>query len=165
VLDAELGNLSANLLSGVVTSTLTQMLVQRETEKADIEVRLARTAPVVPVAQVLPHPDLVRRFTQKVGALRETLYDEAIRTEAAHLMDRLIESVTIYPHGGDVPEAEVVANVADLAAWATNDNAALRGGVMSSMALVAGAEFHRCRTRFRLNDHTILSPATCRPDR
>jgi hypothetical protein len=74
----------------------------------------------------LPHPELAQQYTQKIGALRETLNDESIRTEAAELMDRLIESVTIYPDGADGPEAEVVSNVADLAAWATNDSAALR---------------------------------------
>ena len=80
--------------------------------------------------------------------MRETLNDEAIRTEASELMDRLIESVMIYPDGADGPEAEVVANVADLAAWALNDNAAPWGGVCSSMAVVAGVGFEP--TTFRL---------------
>jgi site-specific DNA recombinase len=148
VLDAEIGNLSANLLRGVVSSTLAQMLGQREAEKTDIEIRLARTALDAPTAQILPHPELVRRFTQKVGVLRDTLDEETIRTEASELMDRLIESVTIYPDGVDGPEAEMVANVADSAVWATNDNAALRGGAMSSMAVVAGVGFEP--TTFRL---------------
>ncbi len=61
------------------------------------------------------------------------------------MIDKLIESVTIYPDGANGPEAEVVANVSELAAFALNDNAAPgRGGVMSatsSMVLVAGAGF------------------------
>ena len=148
VLDTEITNLSANMLNGVISSTLARMLAERETEKANIEARLAQAAPSRPAAQVLPHPELVRQFAQKVSALRETLSDEAVRTEAAELMDNLIESVTIYPDAANGPEAEVVANVADLAAWALNDNAALRGGVSSSIPVVAGVGFEP--TTFRL---------------
>jgi hypothetical protein len=57
----------------------------------------------------------------------------------------LIESVTIYPNGehGPEAEAEVVAKVSDLLAFATNDNAAREGGVMSSsVELVAGTCSH-----------------------
>ena len=39
------------------------------------------------------------------------------------------------------PAAEVVASVASLAAYATNDNAALGGGVSGFIAVVAGAGF------------------------
>ena len=67
--------------------------------------------------------------------------DDAVRTAAAELIDKLIESVTIYPDGANGPEAEVVANVSELAAFALNDNAAPRGGVSRSMAVVAGAGF------------------------
>ena len=57
-------------------------------------------------------------------------------------MSTLIESVTIYPDGEHGPEAEVVAKVSALLAWATNDNAAREGGVMSSSAMVvAGTGF------------------------
>ena len=67
--------------------------------------------------------------------------DDAVRTAAAELIDKLIESVTIYPDGANGPEAEVVANVSELAAFALNDNAAPWGGVSRSMAVVAGAGF------------------------
>ncbi len=70
-------------------------------------------------------------------------------------MDQLIESVTIYPDGARGPEAQIVSNVTDLAAFALNDNAAPWGGVCSSMPWVAGAEFHRCRTRFPLNGYVL----------
>lgn len=65
-------------------------------------------------------------------------------------MDQLIESVTIYPDGANGPEAEVVARVADLAAYATNDNAAPKGGVASSITVVAGARTGRCTTSFAI---------------
>jgi site-specific DNA recombinase len=90
----------------------------------------------------------VRRFTQKIGALRETLNHESIRTEASELLGQLVESVTIYPDSADGPEAEMAADVADLAALATNDNAALKGGVCSSTSVVAGVGFEP--TTFRL---------------
>ena len=44
------------------------------------------------------------------GASRATL-DEAIRTEAAALVDRLIKSVTTFPDAPDRPE--VMGNIAD----------------------------------------------------
>ena len=57
------------------------------------------------IAQIVPHPVLAQKF----GELRETLNDYAVRTEAAELIDKLIESVTIYPDCARSPEAEVVA--------------------------------------------------------
>ena len=56
-------------------------------------------------------------------------------------MSTLIESVTICPEGPHGPEAEVFAKVSNLMAFATNDNAAPKGGVSSSIALVAGTGF------------------------
>ena len=67
-------------------------------------------------------------LTQKIANLPETLNGDAIWTDAADLSDRLIENVTIKPDGADGPEADVVADVTDLAAWSTNDNAARVGG-------------------------------------
>ena len=42
------------------------------------------------------------------------LKEKAVRTEATELMDRLIESVMIYPDDANGPEAEIVAIVEDL---------------------------------------------------
>ena len=56
-------------------------------------------------------------------------------------MSRLIESVTICPDEPEGPAAEVVASVASLVAYAINDDAARKGGVSSSIAVVAGAGF------------------------
>lgn len=141
VIETELENLSANMLPGLLSPTLMKMLSDREAEKAELETRLSRTAPAKPIAQIVPHPELLQKFKEKIGALRDTLNDERIRTEAAELMDRLIESVTIHPEGAHGPEAEIVAKVADLAAFAINDNAAPWGGAMRSMSLVAGERF------------------------
>ena len=76
-----------------------------------------------------------------MSKLRDALDDQSTRFEAAEILSTLIESVTIYPEGKGGPEAEVVAKVADLATFATNDNAALGGGVGHSMVLVAGTGF------------------------
>jgi site-specific DNA recombinase len=54
--------------------------------------------------------------------------DIAIRSEAEAARVTLIESVTIYPQGEHGPEAEVVARVSDLVAFAPNYNAAREGG-------------------------------------
>lgn len=56
-------------------------------------------------------------------------------------MSTLIESVTICPDETGGPEAEVVAKVSGLLAWATNDNAAREGGVNRVENLVAGTGF------------------------
>jgi site-specific DNA recombinase len=103
--------------------------------------RLSTRNPAKPAAEILPHPALLERFREKVTALQATLDQEGVRTEAAQIIGTLIESVTIYPDSEHGPEAEVVAKVSDLIAFATNDNAAPKGGVCSSTALVAGTGF------------------------
>ena len=141
VVRREIDNLAANMLTGVLSPTLLKLLSGREAENASPEARLSDAATDRPTATVLPHPVLLQRFEEKVGRLIETLNDEAVRTEAAEILSTLIESVTIYPNGEQGPEAEVVAKVSDLIAWATNDNAAPRGGASCSMAVVAGTGF------------------------
>lgn len=64
---------------------------------------------------------LVDHFRSKVAVLRQSLDDGTIRTEASAAMSTLNESVTICPDDPGGPEAEVVAKVADLVAFATND--------------------------------------------
>jgi site-specific DNA recombinase len=140
VVEREIENLAANMLAGVVSSTLVKLLSDREAEKAALEVGIAQRITYTPAAAVLPHPMLLRLFEEKVGRLRETLDDELVRGEAAEALATLIESVTIYPDAPDGPEAEVVARVSDLLAWATNDNAAREGGVVV-IELVAGTGF------------------------
>ena len=141
VVEREINNLAANMLSGVASPTLLNMLGEREAEKARLEIALASRLTARPVATVLPHPALLRLFQQKVGALRDALDQETVRSEAAEILSTLIESVTIYPDGENGPEAEVVAKASDLLAFATNENAAPKGGVCSSMAVVAGTGF------------------------
>ena len=137
----EIDNLTTNMLSGVASPTLLKLLEDREVEKAKLEAQLTSTHASKPVASILPHPALLRLFEQKIGALREALNQQTVRGEAAEILSMLIESVTIYPGGDNGPEAEVVAKVADLMAFATNDNAAPKGGGCSSMAVVAGTGF------------------------
>lgn len=105
VVTRDLDNLTANLLAGVISPTLTALLQARETEKAALEARLAKApaSAVKTAAAILPHPTLLRRFEEKVGALRATLDDPAVRGEAAEILATLIESVTIYPGGRGWP--------------------------------------------------------------
>ena len=136
-LRTELENLTENLLTGLASPTLLRMIADREHETAKLaSSRLS--LPLRTATEILPHPVLLQRFNEKVAALRATLDDNTIRTEAATVLATLIESVTIYPDGPSGPEAEVVAKIQDLMAYATNDNAAPRGGVPSSIAVVAG---------------------------
>ncbi len=141
VVTHEIENLAANMLAGVLSPTLTKLLSEREAEKMCLEAKLAQQAVSAPSATILPHPALLRLFKEKVGQLCETLNDQTVRGEAAEILSTLIESVTIYPEGPHGPEAEVVAKVSDLLAFATNANAARGGGVWCSMAVVAGTGF------------------------
>jgi site-specific DNA recombinase len=141
VVTREIDMLAANMLAAVASPALQKLLGDREAEKSRLEGQLNTRTNVAPSATVLPHPALLQLFDEKVGRLRETLDNETVRGEAAEILSTLIESVTIYPDGTDGPEAEVVAKVADLLAFATNDNAAPKGGDRSSMAVVAGTGF------------------------
>jgi site-specific DNA recombinase len=123
----ELSNLTQNLLGGLVSPILMDMISDREAELARLSAQTVGATARKP-ADILPHPVLLQRFSQKVTALRTSLNDLTIRSEAAGALATHIESVTIYPHGEHSPEAEVVARVSDLLAWAPNDNAAPRGG-------------------------------------
>ena len=138
-IESKLTSLYQNLLAGLASAAVRTMVEEREAEKVHLEASIGTEAK--PLAQILPHPALVELFARKVEALRATLDDESVRTEAAQVLSTLIESVTIYPGGERGTEAEVVAKVSDLTSWATNDNAAPRGGASCSVALVAGTGF------------------------
>ena len=137
----ELENLYQNLLAGLASPVLRAMIAEREAEKVRLEARGGAVADSKPTVILLPHPVLVEQFRSKVASLRQSLDDASIRTEAAAVLSTLIESVTIFPDEPGGPEAEVVARVSDLMAFATNDNAAREGGDCSSMAVVAGTGF------------------------
>ena len=140
--ETELVNLYQNLLTGPASPALRTMIADREAERTKIEARLASRADPTQAAVILPHPALLGQFSRKVRALRTSLDDDAIRTEAASVLSTLIESVTIYPAGEYGPEAEVVAKVADLVAYAANENTRPGrpfGG--RSVTVVAGAGF------------------------
>ncbi|WEK43202.1 MAG: hypothetical protein P0Y64_18060 [Candidatus Sphingomonas colombiensis] len=140
----ELDNLVRNMLAGVLSPTLTQLLGEREAEKADLEAKLAG-APVAELPVHMPSADeLMKRFQEKIADLYRNLNQDEHRTEAATIIARLIERVTIHPDGERGPEAEVEASTGTLLRFATNDNAAPRGGVSSSTAVVAGTHNQRC---------------------
>ena len=138
-IESELASLYQNLLARLATAAVRAMIEEREAEKLRLEASVGTRAK--PMAQILPHPALLELFARKVEALRVTLDDASVRTEAAQVLSTLIESVTIYPVGERGPEAEVVAKVSDLVAFATNDNATPRGGALCSTAVVAGTGF------------------------
>jgi hypothetical protein len=150
IITREIDNLAANMLAAVASPALLKLLADREAEKARLEGQLSTPTTIVPSATILPHPELLQLFEDKVARLRETLDTETVRGEAAEILSTLIESVTIYPEGMHGPEAEVVAKAADLIAFATNDNAAPGAGDCGSMVMVAGTCRHfdlltRCR--------------------
>lgn len=84
----------------------------------------------------------MRLFEEKVGKLREMLDVELARGEAAELLSTLIESVTIHPGGEHGAKARVVAKTADLLAFATNANAAPKGGMYNSIIWLRGQDLN-----------------------
>ena len=121
-IEAELGNLYQNLLAGLASPAVRGMIAEREAEKAWLEAPgRAPARSTLPAS--LPPPTLLRdRFRSKVADLRASLDKSATRAEAAGILERLIESVTIYPDEPCGADAEVVARVSDLMAWATNES-------------------------------------------
>ena len=118
------------------------MIDERETEKARLILRNATVDRGVASQPPLPTPFVLQaQFRARIAALRSTLEDPAVRGQAASIMSRLIESVTIYPDEPEGPAAEVVASVASLVAYALNADAAREGGVWRCKAMVAGAGF------------------------
>lgn len=150
--------------SGAVFPALRAMIAEREEEKVRLEAHGSAVNNGKSTAILLPHPVLVEQFRAKIASLHQALDDVSIRAEAAAVLSTLIESVTIYPDEPDGPEAEVVAKVADLLVWATNDNAAPKGGVCSSITVVAGTGFGRCRTRFRVTDSAVINSQDAKND-
>ena len=141
----EIDNLAANMLAGVLSLTLVNLFSEREAENARSEAKLAEQAITKPSATILPHPALLRLFEEKVGKLCEPLNDNRPRRSGGDPVDAM-ESVPIYPEGEHGPEADVIARVWHLMTRATNDNAALGGGVLRSVTVVAGTRTGRCHT-------------------
>ncbi len=138
---AEIANLGANLMAGVVSNTLVALLADREAEKTRLEAAL-RVQPEGKLGTLPDAAELSDVFAKRAARLTETLSDEAVRGEAAEILSRLIESVTIYPGEDGSAEAEVVAKIEDLVAFATNAESPPRGGERGcSMAVVAGTGF------------------------
>jgi site-specific DNA recombinase len=116
IVTREIEHLAANILSGIVNPTRAKLLSDREAEQAALEAKLAQQATTVPPGAVLPHPTLLRLF-EKVGELRQALDAERVRGEAAEILAKLIDSVTVYPNGEHGPEAEVATPMQVALAW------------------------------------------------
>ena len=90
---------------------------------------------------------LLQIFKEKVKKLGTALNDDSVRAEAAELINKLIQSLTIY--AGDRPTAEVSANITDLLSFAVNENDLGWTVCQASFVmLVAGVGFEP--TTFRL---------------
>ena len=138
-LEIELGNLSKIVLAGVVSSTLANMLAQREQEREALTGRFGSDP--VQDATVLPHPALLRRLDQKVGGISAALDEPALRQEVAETIRVLVESVTIRAEGGQLlaDEEASTAMLIDLAQNARTPRRSLSGG--RSVTVVAGTGF------------------------
>ena len=117
------------MLVGVLWPTLQSALAHREAE----QIGLTRQPSTIerPASAVLPAvPVLLDLFRTKVSILRASLNDEAVRPQAAEMLTSLIDRITVHNDAAGAPEAEIEASTARLVIFATNDNAAPRGGVV-----------------------------------
>ncbi len=144
-LDSEIGNLAANFARGVVSSTLANMLSDREAERDRLVDRL-RQLQSAQRAEILPHPALLERYAEKVKQARLALSDPLVQTEAAQTLRSLIETVTVYADD-ERTYADIVGDPAKVIDFARGDGGR-RGGASSSITVVAGVGFEP--TTFRL---------------
>ena len=91
-------------LAGRASQALRAMMAEREAEKTRLEAQGGAATLAKPAAILLPHPMPVERFRSKVAALRTSLGDPTVRSEAAAVLSTQIESVTIYPDKPNGPE-------------------------------------------------------------
>ena len=122
VVDAELANLSANLTAGAVGPTIMKLLADREAEQAMLVAKIENVAkPPAPI--LLPRAALLERYAVKVADLRDSLSQPGVRTEAAQILQDLLESVTILSDALGGPQAEIDASPATLIAYAGHTKA------------------------------------------
>ena len=82
VVTAEIGHLGANMLAGVISDTLANLLAEREAEKLRLEAQIQCQPTIENI--ILPVPaDLTELFGAKVRTLAETLNDDLLRGAAA----------------------------------------------------------------------------------
>ena len=138
--EAEIDNLAANMLTGVVGPTLRSMLTVREQER-DSLVALIDETPEPVKAVVLSHPTLKRKFEEKVATLQAALDDPTVSDQAAEQIAALIDSVTVIPDPV-LPTVEVTALTSKLIAFAQSENNPCRRSDRGcSVTVVAGTGF------------------------
>jgi hypothetical protein len=114
-----------------------QRLDELETRKAELEARLAGSAP--PPLRL--HPNLAQLYRQRVADLHKALADPEHRAEAVELIRGLIERVELHPaeNGFRIELVGEIANMVALSAGAPR----LGSDGQASVKVVAGARNHR----------------------
>ena len=135
----EIDNLAQNMLEGAVSPTVRALLEARESEKARLQ-RQLQSVSASPAAILLPTPEIIRLFQEKVATLREALNKEETRVPASVIISRLIDRVTVSLNGAGDTVLDIEAISGSLISYATNKESPHRGGGCS-IALVAGAGF------------------------
>ena len=135
----EIDNLAKNMLEGVVSPTVRALLEDRELEKARLQ-RQLQSVSASTAAILLPTPEIIRIFQEKVATLREALTKKETRVPASVIISRLIDRVTVSLNGAGDTVLDIEAISGSLISYATNKESPHRGGGCS-IALVAGAGF------------------------
>lgn len=95
VVDTELANLSSNLMVGTVGPAIMKL---RQSEK-----------PIAP--SKLPWRAVFERYALKISDWRASLSQPEVRTEAAQIIQDLLESVTILSDAPSGPQADIAASL------------------------------------------------------
>jgi len=162
-IDRDLEMLVNLILRGGNAEKINDKMLLLEARKRDLEGSLVQAQEPPP----LLHPSMAEHYRHQLDNLIHTLSEgEACnRSIAAKAIRSLIEKIVLTPEGEELA-IEVCGDLAGILTIAmANKNPASKAGSKrsrgcgdnSQFVLVAGAEFHRCRTRFLLNDHALAA--------
>ncbi|WP_268740644.1 recombinase zinc beta ribbon domain-containing protein [Novosphingobium beihaiensis] len=152
-IDRELDTLLDLILKGRAADGINTKMVGLEQRKKEVEAFLAEADEPPP----LLHPSMAQIYRSRVQSLYDALQseDEEKRTEAADIIRTLVEDIVLTPVDGKV-EIDVRGDLAGILTLSVQTKNPAGGAGSSQVKMVAGAECHRCRTRFRLTDHSIV---------
>ena len=134
--ERQIARLLDAIKAGGFVASMADELRTLEARKAQLAATITEPAPEPPVL----HPGLVEVYRRKVGALRETLDDPELRTEAVEALRSVLDEIRLVP-AEDELRIELVGALAGILALCDDEGPrrGTLGGLQSTV--VAGAGF------------------------
>jgi DNA invertase Pin-like site-specific DNA recombinase len=132
----EIAGIMSALKAGIITPGVKEELLALEARKAELERKLATTAPELPAI----HPGVAEIYRRKVEHLREAIDRADCRAEAAEILRGLIEEVRLVPEDDEL-QIELHGELSAILELANEHPRRASAGVQ--IKLVAGACNHR----------------------